>query len=179
MNIVRTAGAHISNRKVLENIQHLQNMNATRAGRRHGDDVVAAVTATCCLSNCRYIGCERFRIHEPAPAGHFRDDQIGNFTLVKCVRSLFRDKLKRIRKVPLNENLTGLIYTSIRLVEIATGCFVEAKTRLSPSQKLGEIVGHNNAVAGLLDRRLQQLPPRKPAVFLMCRVEPTDGSRDS
>ena len=66
MNIVGTFRAILPDWKMLEDIQHLDNMNAARTRGRHRDDVVATVGAPHRLTNNRLVRSQRFSVYQPA-----------------------------------------------------------------------------------------------------------------
>ena len=133
MNVFRAACAHLPNGEMLQNIQHLENVNTTRTGRWHRNDFIAVISPAQCRTRFRLVGGERLHVNEAAATAHFGGDFFCDGSFVESIRTFVCDGLKRVCKVGLDENIASLIGNAVRLIEIPTSRFVSAQTRLTRS----------------------------------------------
>ncbi len=113
----------------------------------------------------------------PPPASHRGDDRTGELARVERASALLRDPFERLAEV-------GELQEVARKQAGAVGAAVEAAALVGVAQDQVEDrvqvrlrPGELDAVAGELDRRLQELAPGQPSVARVQRLEPGRRSR--
>ncbi len=76
---------------MFQHVQHLDDMDTTGTGRRHGDDLVAAVLAGNRLAFHHFVIGQILFADQALVLAHFLHDLIGNGALVKGIAALLGD----------------------------------------------------------------------------------------
>jgi len=103
VQVVCASRAHLGDRKLFQDIQHLDDMHTTRTWRWHRDYLVATIRSAHRLTNDWLVGQERCFVHQATATLHFRAYERGRFAFVEPVRSLVSDALQRIGEIFLYE----------------------------------------------------------------------------
>ena len=94
--------AHSAEVIALENVQHLNQRHAARAGRRHADDFVAAVSAAHRFTLDRLIPLKIFFGNNAAIRFHVVGESFGILALVESIATVLLNQLERVRQVFLH-----------------------------------------------------------------------------
>ena len=103
VDVVRASCAKPGNRKMLEDVQHLQDMNPAGTRWRHCDNIVATVSTVHRAPRDGSVGRKRRRIDETVTTLHLCNDLFGNFPLVERIGSLLGDELQSAGEIFLHE----------------------------------------------------------------------------
>ena len=171
MNIIGAFRAILPDWKMLENIQHLDNMYAAGARGRHRDDVIATVGAADRVPDNRLIGSERFCVDQTAAFFHFGDDFFRDLATIESVRTVFGNLFERPGKICLYEALPWQIGLAILFEEILERRNVAAKPITRPLQSVRHVVADLDSIPGQFDRRGQQSLPWQLAVLAVGKMQ--------
>ena len=146
-----------ANREVLKNIQDLNDVGATRGGRRHRKDIVSPVVALHRLADCGLIVCQIVQGDQAIAALHLFHDQPGGFALVKALDTLVSNTLKGGGQLRLPEDFSGLRCGAIFLIEGIAGGGPALQAIPCLFQPLGKPVWNHKAIPGQANGRRQGL----------------------
>jgi hypothetical protein len=103
VKVIGAAEAEGAKIEAFEDVEDLDEVNAARAGGRHGNDLVAAIDAANGRTQHRLVAGEVVCRHDPAGLSDRGGDALGDRAAIEAVRPPFGDALERCGKVRLDE----------------------------------------------------------------------------
>ena len=113
MHTGRRARSELREVVAFEKVEHFDQRDAARAGRRHRDDIVAAVCALHRRASDRFVVFEVLARDQPAVGQHFLFERHRRFAFVKTHRTLGGDAFQRARKIRLLQRVARLVRHSV------------------------------------------------------------------
>ena len=173
-------GAELGDVKGLEHAEHLQQGDAARAGRGHGDDLVAAVVAA---QGRALDGGITFEVGEgdvAAVFGHGVGDEAGGFAFVKFARAVFLEAGEGGGELGLAPEDAGLVKRAVGEVD-ALGLRKLTEKFGGGFEAGGGRLGNNKTIGGEAAGGFADVGPSDftGAVFLLGEREAGDGAGDA
>ena len=171
------AKVFLSQREILQNVQHLQRGNSLPVRRQlvHGPVVVG-----------RREGLDPFggkfgkvlRGHRPVMAFHGLEDFLRDFALVECVAAVLRDLPQRPRQIHIAKNFADLRSVILDQVRARRSLIVAQQVRVRRPDR-GDPFRHRKTFLGRADGRREHLgkflPPELVGQFLPAVHRPRHG----
>ena len=163
-----------------EDVEHLDQRDAAGGGRRHRDDVIAAISPAHRLALDRAIVFQIVRRHHAAGRLHRGGELFRDRAFVKRARSVFGDRSITCRRGPAAPARSPVAEHAAVGFQKNLGRGRPARQpRPVSQQRIRGVVGDRNAVARQRDRRRHQIGEREMAgaVFRFRERQPRDCSR--
>ena len=175
----RGVGAARAQVVAFEDVEDLDDVDATGGGRRHGDDLVAAVVAAYWLAFDGAVVAQVFSGHRATCVFDGGDDFFGGFALVEAVAALFGDAAQGGGEFGLFQGFAGLQRRAVCVEEDFGGAWPFAHSLGKPLQRVGETVADGKAFFGEFDGGRKDLFARHRAVFFEGKQQAIDGTGDA
>ena len=160
-----------------QDVQHLNQHDAARAGRRHADDLVAAIAAAYRLALDRLVPRQVLERDDAAVVGHEIGDQPCGLAPVEAVLAVPLDAFQRPREIRLLPGVTGLVEGAVRFQEDLRRARVALPVAIQPLERIVQVPADRHAVPREVDRGLQQVLPGQGAQAPVRELQAGDGPR--
>ena len=153
----RRALLHVAQRKAFEDVQRLQQHHAAGRRQRHRDDVIAAIGAAHRRADHGLIGFQIVRRHDAAGVADRLGELFRDRPFVESARPLLGDRRQRRGEIALDQRVA---FAQRRAVGARKDLRRRRPARQPPvpvRQRVGDVVGDDEAVARQRDRRLEQI----------------------
>ena len=153
----RRALLHVGHRKPFEDVQRLQQHDAAGRRQRHRDDVVAAIVAAHRRADHGLIRFQIVRRHDAAGIADRLRQLFGDRSFVKSARPLLGDGRKRRREIGLDQPVAFAQRRAVGAGKDLRRIRPARQPAIHVRQRVGDVVGDDEAVARQLDRGLEQI----------------------
>ena len=178
-DVQRLLAAELCKIVAFEDVEHLDQMNATGGGRRHRNNVIAAIGPADRLAQDRAVIFHVLGGHDPAGLAHGGDDLVRDRTFVKSFRPVAGNRPQRDRKVGLQQILARHQHGAVAVEKNRRARLPARDARLGQRQCIGNVVDDLHSVAGERDRRFDQFGERQfsGTVFFVRQRQTRDSAR--
>ena len=156
----RLLAAELREIVAFENVEHLDQMHAAGGGRRHRDNVVAAIGPAHRLALDRPIVFHVLGGHDAACLAHGGDDLFRDRTFVESFRSVGGDGTQRDREIGLQQILARHQHGAVAVQKNRRARLPARDALLRQRQCVGDVVDDLDSVSRERDRRLDQFGER-------------------
>ena len=165
-----------ANWKAFENIEDFDHVRAARGGRRHRDDLMAAIGSAHRLALDRAVIGEVVEGHPPAVLAHRRDDFLGDRPLVETIRPVRRNAVERRGEIVERDMIAGDARAEVGPEIDSRGRRMQGELLLPERQRIRDVVIDGQTLMRELRRRRDEVCERKfaGAVFAPRELQSRD-----
>ena len=153
MQVLRRVVTHGFEIEAFKNIQHLHQHHAARAGWRHADNVVAAITATNRLPLNRLIFRQILCRDDAAVGRHELGEALRILASIKTIPALLLNQFERVCQIRLNPGIAKLVGRTILPGKFGRRSGVAGKSSAVAAKSRLQGIGDWDAFTRQLHRR--------------------------
>ena len=177
MQVLRRVVTHGFEIEAFKNIQHLYQHHAARAGWRHADNLVAAITATNRLPLNRLIFRQVLSRDDAAISRHELGKALRILALVKTIPALLLNQFESMCQIRLHPGIAQLVARTILPGKLGRRSGVAGKSSAVAAESGLQRIGDWNAFPCQLHCWSKQICPGQGPPILVCLIESCHRAR--
>ena len=148
-----------------QRVEHLHEQHPAGRGRRHGDDLVAAIAPEDGFAPNTPVLGEIFMADQSTAFAHLGDDEISRLARIKARAAIAPNTLERVTEIRLAKNLSGTVGIAILVGERFDATRILGKSWLRTRQRPSKVARHHESPTRQVDRRLDDIFAAERAVL--------------